>query len=69
MDEPINFAEEEQTNPKKKEIFAKRHKKLLIFLGVLAAIGIAVAIAALADGIKGIQTLGNFITDQILGMK
>ena len=69
MDEPINFAEEEQTNPKKKEVFAKRHKKLLIFLGVLAAIGIAVAIAALADGIKGIQALGNFITDQILGMK
>ncbi len=34
-------------------------------MGIIAAIGIA----AIADGVNGIKALGNFITDQILGMK
>lgn len=46
-----------------------RRKKLWIFLGIVAAIGAAVGIAAIADGVNGIKVLGNFITDQILGMK
>lgn len=46
-----------------------RRKKLWIFLGIVAAIGAAVGIAAIADGVNGIKALGNFITNQILGMK
>lgn len=47
----------------------KRRKKIWILLGIIAAIGAAVGIAAIADGVNGIKALGNFITDQILGMK
>lgn len=47
----------------------KRRKKIWILLGIVAAIGAAIGIAALADGVNGILALGNFITDQILGMK
>lgn len=52
-----------------KKPFIKRHKVLLIFLGIIVAIGIAIGIAAIVDGVNGITALGNFITDQILGMK
>lgn len=47
----------------------KRRKKIWILSGIVAAIGAAIGIAALADGVNGILALGNFITDQILGMK
>ena len=47
----------------------KRHKKLLILIGILAIIGLAIGIAAIIDGVHGIEVLGNFITDQILGMQ
>lgn len=47
----------------------KRRKKIWILLGIVAAIGAVIGIAALADGVNGILALGNFITDQILGMK
>lgn len=47
----------------------KRRKKIWILLGIVAAIGAAIGIAALADGVNGILAPGNFITDQILGMK
>ncbi len=47
----------------------KRRKKIWILLGIVAAIGAAIGITALADGVNGILALGNFITDQILGMK
>ena len=47
----------------------KRHKKLLILIGILAIIGLAIGIAAIVDGINGIKVLGDFVTDQILGMK
>ncbi len=47
----------------------KRRKKIWILLGIVAAIGAAIGIAALADGVNGILALGNFITNQILGMK
>lgn len=52
-----------------KKPFIKRHKVFLIFLGIMAAVGIAIGIAAIVDGVRGITALGNFITDQILGMK
>lgn len=52
-----------------KKPFIKRHKVFLIFLGIVAAVGIAIGIAAIVDGVRGITVLGNFITDQILGMK
>lgn len=52
-----------------KQSWFKRHKKLLIFLGVLIVIGLTIGIAAVTDGLRGIEVLGNFITDQILGMQ
>ena len=52
-----------------KKTFIKRHKVFLIFLGIMAAVGIAIGIAAIVDGVRGITALGNFISDQILGMK
>ena len=52
-----------------KQSWFKRHKKLLIFFGVLIGIGLAIGIAAIIDGVHGIEVLGNFITDQILGMQ
>lgn len=58
-----------QTAEVRERSFVKRHKKLLIFVCVLAAAGIAIGIAALVDGADGIKTLGNFISDQILGMQ
>ena len=54
---------------KQKKTSEYRRKKLWIFLGIVEAIGAAVGIAAIADGVNGIKALGNFITDQILGMK
>lgn len=71
MDEQENMAtnnnelqEQEAKNPSQ-----NRRKKLWILLGIIAAIGVAIGIAAIADGVNGIKALGNFITDQILGMK
>ena len=52
-----------------KQSWFKRHKKLLIFFGVLIGIGLAIGIAAIIDGVHGIEVLGSFITDQILGMQ
>lgn len=49
--------------------FIKRHKKIFVLIGLLAVICIAVGIAAVVDGIPGIKALGNFISDQVLGMK
>lgn len=66
--ESIVTTEQEQEKEVKKP-FVKRHKKLLIFSGVLAAIGIAIGIAAIANGVNGIKALGDFVTDQILGMQ
>lgn len=53
----------------KKPNFFIRHKKLLIISGVILAIGLSIGIAAIVDGVNGIKALGDFITDQILGMK
>ena len=70
MDEQENIVTTEQEQEKEvKKPFVKRHKKLLIFSGVLAAIGIAIGIAAIANGVNGIKALGDFVTDQILGMQ
>lgn len=70
MDEQENIVTTQQEQEKEvKKPFVKRHKKLLIFSGVLAAIGIAIGIAAIANGVNGIKTLDDFVTDQILGMQ
>ena len=70
MFEQENIATTEQEQEKEVNLpFVKRHKKLLIFLGVLAAIGIAIGIAAIISGVDGIRALGDFVTDQILGMQ
>lgn len=55
--------------PQKPKLWVKRHKKLLIFFGVLFAIGLSISIAAIIDGVNGIRVLGDFVSDQILGMK
>lgn len=52
-----------------KTVFLKNHKKILIFSAIIAVIVVAVGIAAIVDGVNGIRVLGNFITDQLLGMK
>ncbi len=70
MFEQENITTTEQEQEKEVNLpFVKRHKKLLIFLGVLAAIGIAIGIAAIISGVDGIRALGDFVTDQILGMQ
>lgn len=55
-------------NEKKRNFFA-RHKKLIVLLSVILAIGLAMGIAAIVDGANGVKALGDFVTDQILGMK
>ena len=55
--------------PVKKRNFFVCHKKSVILIGILFAIGLATGIAAIADGVNGIKALGDFITEQILGMK
>lgn len=67
--ENITTSEREQPIKAEKKSFLKRRKKLLILSGVVASIGIAIGIAAIMDGWNGIKTLGNFATDQILGMQ
>ena len=67
--ENITTSEREQPIKAEKKAFLKRRKKLLILSGVVASIGIAIGIAAIMDGWNGIKTLGNFATDQILGMQ
>lgn len=55
--------------PQEPKPWVKRHKKLIIFLGILCAIGLSIGIAAIIDGVNGIKVLGDFVSDQILGMK
>ena len=59
----------QEIQPVKKKNFFARHKKLVILISILFAIGLAIGIAAIVDGINGIKVLGDFVTDQILGMK
>lgn len=47
----------------------KKSKAPFILLGIAVAIGAAVGIAAVVDGVDGIKALFDFITGQILGMK
>lgn len=67
MDETESARESEREGQEKGK--AVRTKKRWIVCGVIAAVGLAVGIAALADGVSGIKALGTFISDQILGMK
>ncbi len=71
MEEQENMAtnKNELQEQETKNLSQNRRKKIWILLGIIAAIGAAVGIAAIADGVNGIKALGNFITDQILGMK
>lgn len=69
MEEQENRSAEEQEEEKGEVTFAKRHKKLLILIAVIAFIALAAGIAAIIGGAEGIQLLFSFITDQILGMK
>ena len=57
-----------EKTPGKKSFFVRRKKPIILFCVLLAA-GIATGIAAVADGVNGIKALGDFVTDQILGMK
>lgn len=59
----------QKEQPTKKKNFFVRHKILVILISVILAIGLAIGIAAIVDGVNGIKVLGDFITDQILGMK
>lgn len=59
----------QKEQPTKKKNFFLRHKILVILISVILAIGLAIGIAAIVDGVNGIKVLGDFITDQILGMK
>lgn len=59
----------QEVQPAKKKNFFVRHKILVILISVILAIGLAIGIAAIVDGANGIKALGDFITDQILGMK
>lgn len=43
----------------------KKCKWLWGLIGVIAVVGLVL----LTDGVRGIQAVGDFITDQILGMK
>jgi uncharacterized protein len=46
-----------------------RHKKLVGLFVILLIIGLSIGIAAIIDGARGIQVLGDFVSDQILGFK
>lgn len=66
VEQTENLAEvPQEVQPAKKKNFFVRHKVLVILISVIIAIGIA----AIVDGVNGIKVLGDFITDQILGMK
>ena len=70
VERSANLADiQQEGQPAKKKNFFVRHKKLVILIGVILAIGLAIGIAAIVDGVNGIKVLGDFITDQILGMK
>lgn len=70
VEQTENLAEvPQEVQPAKKKNFFVRHKILVILISVILAIGLAIGIAAIVDGVNGIKVLGNFITDQILGMK
>lgn len=47
----------------------KKRKWLWWLIGIIAVVVLTVGIALLVGGINGIRAVGDFITDQILGMK
>lgn len=67
--ENVTEIPQDAVQPAKKKNFFVRHKKLVILISVILAIGLAIGIVAIVDGVNGIKVLGDFITDQILGMK
>lgn len=70
VEQTENLAEvPQEVQPAKKKNFFVRHKVLVILISVIIAIGLATGIASIVDGVNGIKVSGDFITDQILGMK
>lgn len=66
----INIKEKEmQTKSSKAKDFVLRHKALAAIVIIALVIAIAVSIAAIVNGVQGIKDLGNFVSDQLLGMK
>ena len=61
--------QDEQKQTVKKKIWFARHKVWTGLIIAIVLIGLAIGIAAAVDGVNGIKAFGNFITDQILGMK
>lgn len=61
--------QDEQKQPVKKKIWFARHKVWTGLIIAIVLIGLAIGIAAAVDGVNGIKALGDFVTDQILGMK
>lgn len=47
----------------------KRHTAIWIMCAFVSVVGIAIAIAAIVDGVAGIRALGKFVSDQLLGMR
>lgn len=47
----------------------KKRKRVWWLIGVIAVVVLTVGIALLVDGVKGVKAVGDFITEQILGMK
>ena len=68
-DKKVDKTENNVLQQTEKRSWYNKHKVLLIFLGILVAIGLAIGIAAIVDGVNGITLLGDFITKQILGMQ
>lgn len=71
MDETERFPaqEREVRKEEEKKTVRRGRKKLWIFLGVMAGVGMAIGVAAVADGVNGIKNLGTFVTDQVLGLR
>ncbi len=47
----------------------KKRKWLWWLIGVIAVVLLTIGIALVVDGVNGLKAIGDFITDQILGMK
>lgn len=46
-----------------------KQKALVWAISIIAVIGITIGIALLVDGINGLKVMGEFISDEVLGMK
>lgn len=51
------------------KLWISNHTKIIVLVSILFAFALAIGIAAIIDGISGIRALGDFVSDQLLGMK